>query len=323
MFHMANFREQLILCVALPEDVRQAYVAAREDTPGVVFSISTAKEDTLSDILLRGSFTANMDDSLPTSRNTLSKPEQWHFQSNFEVSNIHIVRRRPLESTLLDSKYPSNMPFYLYGSKDQMHIDHILMCSPNVQLSADQVKLDIQLDSGEFDIDAELEDGVIAVLEDVREAVMQPFGAGHDPAFFKPNRTFRVSLHRDPDVCNVFSGPSILARGTITLGASVYKDFDKINRDLTAPMTKSKRTATPEFEAFKRFITGDGDCEQLRKDMADVSIAPPPASLATVQLGDIQIADRYQEGACGDRRRTIGKRSSWKMSWSTDTGRAQ
>lgn len=323
MFHMANFREQLIICADLPEEVRKAYIEAREDTPGVVFSISTAREDTLSDILLRGSFTAIMDDSLPTSRRSISDPEQWHFQSDFEVTNIRIIRRRSLESTLLDATYPSFMPFYLYGTREQMHIDHILLCSPNVQLSSDQVKLELHPDFGDFDIDGELEDGLIAVMDDVREDVMQPFGTGHDPTFFKSHRTFRVSLYRDPDtpaISSPFSGA--LARGTITLGPCVYRDFDKINRDLTAPTTKSKKTAMPEFEAFKKFITGDGDCAQLKMDMAAANMAPPSAP-PTIQLGDYKIADRYQEGVCGDRSRNIGKRSSWKVSWTTDMGRAQ
>ncbi|TCD62789.1 hypothetical protein EIP91_006407 [Steccherinum ochraceum] len=320
MFHMANFREQVILCVDLPENVRRAYADARADTPAVVFSISTAREDTLSDILLRGSFVANMDDSVPTSRKVLSDPDQWHFQSGFEVSNIRIVRRRSLESTLLDAKYPSYMPFYLYGTKAQIHIDHVLLCSPNIQLSADQATLDIHPDFGQFDIESELENGLVAVMDDVREEVMQPFGTGHDPTFFRPHRTFRVSLYRDPDEVG---GPSagVLARGTLTLGACVYRDFDKINRDLTALVTKSKRHATPEFEAFKKFITSEGDCPKL--DFDALSISAPHAAPRTVQVGGVHIADRYQETVGSDRSRNIGKRSSWKVSWNTDVGRAQ
>ncbi|THH28150.1 hypothetical protein EUX98_g6038 [Antrodiella citrinella] len=325
MFHMANFREQLILCVDLPEDVRQAYIQAREDNPGAVFSISTASEDVVSDILLRGSFKANMDENVPTSRDGLSDPDASHFQSNFKVSNVHVVRRRSLESTLLDAKYPSHMPFFLYGNKEQMHLDHILMCSPNVQLSSDQVKLDLHIDSGDFDLDTELEDGLIAVLEDIREEAMQPFGAGHDASFFRPNRTFRVSLHRDPSICDPegFTGPDVLARGTVTLGSSVFRDFDKVNRDITALTKKVRKTAMPEFEAFKKFITGDGDCDQLRVDMAAVKTAPAPPQPTIVQLGEVQIADRYQVGAAGDRKRDVGKRSAFKVSCTNETARAQ
>lgn len=317
MFHMAKFQEQLILRVDLPDHVREACADARKDAPGIPFSISTADEEILSDILVRGSFTAIMDTGLPTSRRTLSDPEHWHFQTDFEATNVRIVRRRSLDSRLLDDRYPTLMPFYLYGTKEQLHIDHILLCSPNVQLSSDMVKLDIP-DYGDIDLDEELEEGLIAVMDDVRESVMQPFGTGHDPTFFKPNRTFRVSIYRDSsDFISSFDGA--IARGTITLGDCVYRDFDKLNRDLTSFVTKSKRAAMPEFEAFRNFITGDSP--SFESDFDGLKLAPSCPSPQTVLVDGVQLADRYEERVCGDRSRNLVKRSSWKVSLTTDVSR--
>jgi hypothetical protein len=48
-----------------------------------------------------------------------------------EVTNIRVIRDRPLSSRHLDIAYPSRMPFYLYGTRQGMHIHHILVQAPN------------------------------------------------------------------------------------------------------------------------------------------------------------------------------------------------
>ncbi|KAK4120312.1 hypothetical protein N657DRAFT_683668 [Parathielavia appendiculata] len=59
-----------------------------------------------------------------------------------------VLKNRPLDAT-----YPSCcMPFYLYGSPQEAHIDHVLVRSPDIVLSADSVTL--TLDDGNNGDDA-------------------------------------------------------------------------------------------------------------------------------------------------------------------------
>ena len=43
--------------------------------------------------------------------------------SDVKVTDIEIVKKRTLRSKDYNSKYPSEMPFYMYGSLDELHID--------------------------------------------------------------------------------------------------------------------------------------------------------------------------------------------------------
>lgn len=150
-----------------------------------------------------------------------------------KVTSIRTIKERPLNSRWRDQQYPDkSMPFYLYGNPEQPHIDHMLLRAPNTQISADQV--DLKLDKALTE--NQLQKGVIALLH-LSEASMQPMDHTTNPSkFFAPGKTFRVSVYADrhaaqargPGLANV-NADELLAKGTLTLGSSVYIDYTNLN----------------------------------------------------------------------------------------------
>ena len=132
------------------------------------------------------------------------------------------------------------MPFYLYGSQNEVNIDHILVRSPNIQLSAN-VKIETA-DTIPADV---LAHGAILFAKGIEEAAMQPFPATEDNAlahesdfFFRPGQKFEVQVFEDrkgpdeagPGLVDV-KGAKALAEGTMTLGQDVYVDAYALNKD--------------------------------------------------------------------------------------------
>ena len=157
-----------------------------------------------------------------------------------EVTNVKIVKRRSLDSEDFDSSYPALMPFYLYGTREQPHIDHMLLLAPNIQLSAGSVELELK--DGTSLTDDELVKGVIAVATNVREKSMQPFpimksSEVPDSFWFKQGFKMDVKIYRDPfptsttDRINMDEVKELLEEGTITILGDVYVDSDKLNGD--------------------------------------------------------------------------------------------
>jgi hypothetical protein len=117
------------------------------------------------------------------------------------------------------------MPFFLYGTGKQLHIDHVLLASPNVRLSADQVELSDSLHLGSNWTESSC---VIAHFKDVSEQSMQPFPNNatiklNDRFFFKPGSKFEVVLMKGLE-------GEPLGRGDITLGDFTFFDNDDVNR---------------------------------------------------------------------------------------------
>ncbi len=91
-------------------------------------------------------------------------------RKNIKLSNIRIVVKESMSYAALDRGYPNKMPFYLYGSRTEAHLDHVLKTSPNAQISADRVQVMLSpMLSDEL-----LNNGVFVVLEDVFEKSLQP-----------------------------------------------------------------------------------------------------------------------------------------------------
>ncbi|PSS37347.1 hypothetical protein PHLCEN_2v824 [Hermanssonia centrifuga] len=316
MFQMANFRQQVILAVDIPPEALAQYKAAQDANPTAVFSLSTSSEVALDDILRAGTFTATIDQDFPENRAFLSDPNQQHFLSGVQVSNIRIIKNRSLDSTLLESAYPPAMPFYLYGTTQQQHIDHILLCSPNAQFSGSQIKLELEPGSGIYEpgFGQELERGLIAVFDTVREAALQPFSKSHPPKFFLPGKKFPITIHRDSAKGPVAGlASTVVAKGTITLGSSVFVDAIHINDDLTHPTNSQHGNLTDEqVRALKDFIKGETTGPALAARL--------PANLTRV--GGTLLLDRYSStGVHNDNTRNIAQRSAWKASWDTAVGR--
>jgi hypothetical protein len=162
MFNMANHRYQLIMAGDLPDNVMEEYRAARKENPGQFYTLGTAEKHILRDIIIEGgSFDAVIDEGFPGGR---------RIAKDFRISNIHVVKYDSLAGKSLDSVYPKNMPFYLYGTPAQQHIDHLLRVSPNIQLNSDRIALRLTRDLTKD----ELAQGVVAIFTDVWENSLQP-----------------------------------------------------------------------------------------------------------------------------------------------------
>lgn len=156
------------------------------------------------------------------------------------VSEVNPLKDRPLNSKYRDLTYPSGyMPFYLYGTPSQQHIDHLLTRAPNISLSSTNITLNIKPP-----LPARLlSTGCILIAEGVQEAALQPFLPtkallADEKFFFRPGARFNVTVYRDAKGYNT-PGPGLaevsyaehFSVGELVLGESVHVDSEMINRD--------------------------------------------------------------------------------------------
>lgn len=207
-----------------------------------------ARKVKLPDILDKRAFTAeiNHGDGYVSHRNTVpsNHPQftnhiypRLNLIKEVEVTNVHILKQRDLRAKYRDSGYPTGyMPFYLYGTPDQAHIDHMLLHAPNIQLSASNVTFDPPLTS----LGDDLEKGAILYVKGVSEISMQPFGTAESKEsnfFFRRGKTFNVSIYKDPKAANAV-GPGLskvgtepISTGKMTLTDNIYVDTEWVNSD--------------------------------------------------------------------------------------------
>lgn len=162
MFNMADHRWQLIITADIPYAVMGQYRRLHEENPNKFYTIANTTPDFLEKLLKLKTFPARMDDGIPTD----GTPPL----AEFEVSNVKVIVNEALSFENLQTTYPEKMPFYLYGSGDEYHIDHVLKTSPNAQLNSDRISLVTKQALTEKQINH----GVVAVLNNVYESSMQP-----------------------------------------------------------------------------------------------------------------------------------------------------
>lgn len=187
-----------------------------------------------------------------------------------KLSDIQIVKKRPLATADLDSEYPKLMPFYCYGTLANAHIDHALLLAPNIQLSAN-----VTLNLKSALSDNVLDQGVIVVASQVREYTMHPFPEVSSPDvtdtfFFAPQNTFAVEVYSDPypatstepiDLIKIKG--HLLTSGTMTLAGGVYVDSRRLNSDEEFPRAQqflfassikmTRHEKQKHIDAFKKF----------------------------------------------------------------------
>jgi hypothetical protein len=114
------------------------------------------------------------------------------------------------------------MPFILYGTSREYHIDHILGSAPNAQLTASGVTLDVM---------PPLEDSKKYTLtfDKQVEWAMQPFTSRLPLAFFKPNATFAVTV-RESSSANVSTGTLTLSQNA----GDIFVDYEHLNEEIAA-----------------------------------------------------------------------------------------
>ncbi|KAJ2990730.1 hypothetical protein NUW58_g2807 [Xylaria curta] len=162
MFHVANHRQQLIISVEFDKRSKDKYVAMKKSYPSEPMLLVTQNKTMLKEVAENhGRFKAQ-----------IMTKESGIILRDIDVVSCHTVVSRPLNSKYRLNDYPSTfMPFYLYGNENEAHIDHVITRAPNCQLSAGRCKLEWYQDQGPSVWDKPL----VLLLENVREAPMQPF----------------------------------------------------------------------------------------------------------------------------------------------------
>lgn len=163
MFQMANHRWQLIITAEFPENVKQRYQQLRKENPTKFYTVANTQKELLEDMVKPGiEIEWRLDEGIPASG---TEPIM-----TFKLSDIRVVVRESMFFNALAQAYPGQMPFYLYGSNAEAHLDHVLKKAPNGMISADSVKLALEPELS----DEQLGKGVVAVFEDVFESAIQP-----------------------------------------------------------------------------------------------------------------------------------------------------
>jgi hypothetical protein len=116
------------------------------------------------------------------------------------------------------------MPFHLYGTSAEYHIDHVLGSAPNAQLTASRVTLDVT---------PALDDSKAYTLTFDRhvEWAMQPITCNQPLAFFRSNAIFDIT------VCE--NNSASMSKGTLTLSKDVgdiFVDYEHLNEQIAADL---------------------------------------------------------------------------------------
>lgn len=158
------------------------------------------------------------------------------------------------------------MPFYLYGTAAERHIDHILVRSPNISLSAGNVTLHYMSSTNDDEVEREISKGAIVTLDGVNEASMQPYEDTGGTGFFRSTARFRLRVWKDPqtpngDMRGVLgqlgqSGEQPIAEGMLKLHGDVVVDLG-VNLDESKPKDTSASELNELREAFSKIgVTG-------------------------------------------------------------------
>ncbi|KAH8426863.1 uncharacterized protein LDX57_004590 [Aspergillus melleus] len=238
MFHMANHRRQFIIEAEIPEEVMSRYTELRTAKPNQFFTLANVEKEHLKDLVNAGSFQARMDEGIPKPQRPIDNPEGEPvmpdpLETGFQVTIKRVVVSESLCFDSLSSAYPKKMPFYLYGDGSEYHIDHVLMKSPNAQLSADCVQVATAQNYSPLSAcqDA-LRSGILIEFDTVPEHALQPLSTNNShniansPGLgFIPEAQFKFTAYTDR------SASEVLTRGTLKLGSNVYADWHELNMD--------------------------------------------------------------------------------------------
>ncbi|KAK4196720.1 putative L-tyrosine decarboxylase [Triangularia verruculosa] len=228
MFNMANHRWQLIITADFPPNVLERYRQLRSENPGVVYTVANMQKEILEDLVRPGSIAKwRLDEGIPG-------PNSPAIIDDFELTNIRVVIRESMSYADLETAYPDRMPFYLYGNKQEKHLDHVLKASPNAQISHESVALDLKMDLS----DEQLKKGVVAVLEDVYENSLQPLplnqqgnsvDLGAAGLSLTPGATHGVSIYETYEQDK--NGSASISRVRVTIGETTFADWADVNMD--------------------------------------------------------------------------------------------
>ena len=237
-FHTATRRQQLILEATLDDKLKKFYESLGPEKIAILESdLSQDIEDDVGKIGTPGEITFKAKiydrDSRYVFQALILGTKKLTTHSDHSESGTvgfkSIVKSRPLNSCYRDTKYPAQfMPFYLYGNKQELFIDHMLVTAPNIYLSASDIKFSPDLTEKALSL---LEDGLILGLTEIPEAALQPFpGKNADlpkSFFFSAGKEFEVKVWKDP-------------RGAVDAGPGLLDDLEKEDPVYTGKMTRGK-----------------------------------------------------------------------------------
>jgi hypothetical protein len=185
----------------------------------------------------------------------------------FTFTNIRVLYKASLGTRDL-KPYPHNMPFLVYGTKQQQHITHIFTASPNAHLSADQIKILDYIPAGQIknsDYIPQGEGPIYAHLN-YNEMASQPFASmfAVDPANFFRSDAMLTSAKFSHDI----DGKIELGVGRITLTKNVYADTHWLNLDpippgWRAPVTQGADCSLLTINANKLITIVDNDWNDI------------------------------------------------------------
>ncbi|EJD55402.1 PLP-dependent transferase [Auricularia subglabra TFB-10046 SS5] len=258
LFHLANSRSQLIITARFKNEQDRAQYQAAHSTSST-FWWKTADDTTL-DALVES--TTLVGDIGADNRDGTEQ-----FIMRAELTDIKVLKYRSLASRWRDPEYPETFtPFYLYGTTSEQHVDHMLLCAPNAQISSELVKLNVQPSLTAV----QLARGVIARLNRPERA-LQPFGTTNPPeAIFKPGAQFSIALFEDQNEATA-NGPGLanstaqIATGTLQLGDAVSIDYGLINKQdfqadervISVDSTKASRATKKDWaKAVDEYLAG-------------------------------------------------------------------
>jgi len=235
MFNKATHRHQLIIEVSFPDAIMQEYVEKRKANPAAVFVLATTNELEMKTISTKEStFKAVVHKGTSMKSDTI-------VINAFEVTIKEIFVNQPIGSKHLDAQYPDQMPFYLFSADEQFHIDHLLLRSPNAQITTS-----VEFEPGEGENYISPGQALVAVMDDVNEWAMQPIGSLPETSsnIFNPGEKYSVTVYRP---ITQTEGPGLVAnlgypisRGTVIIGQAVYIDSTLINvNPVPFPSTES------------------------------------------------------------------------------------
>ncbi|KAM6489886.1 Pyridoxal phosphate-dependent transferase [Amanita muscaria] len=236
LFNIANHKRQIIATgTLLPEEAMEVYKKAYEENPTEPLVIFDTNPSILLEMLQEGSFIGDIYHGSPTRKG--SDPTYQPIFSGAMLKFEEILINRSIDRRDLQREYPRKMPFYLYGSPESAHIDHILLRAPNSVLCATAV--DIWVDAPLTDLmPAEgLKLPLVAILEDVYESTMQPFGKSNAPTFFGHGKIFKVTIYSNngDSATTVWDESAPLATGKLKIGPGVWREYIFLNIDILPP----------------------------------------------------------------------------------------
>ncbi|KAF4124797.1 Glutamate or tyrosine decarboxylase or a related PLP-dependent protein [Geosmithia morbida] len=244
-FHSATRRQQIVFSATLDRTLQSAYESLREADGDKLAILRSTEKHSIEEVV-------NSVGNNSASFQAIIK-EGTHGEIDRATTNPgtvtlkSVVKSRPLNSVNQDDKYPSDMmPFYLYGTPENMHVSHVLVYAPNIDLSASNLVFSPGLPARAT---ALLSEGLILGITNISEEAVQPFPSKNtslpEEFFFRKGRTFNVKVWKDPKDPKA-KGPGLLKHlgnplytGKMTLGRHVVVDAEGPNED---PFKHKKET---------------------------------------------------------------------------------